>query len=72
MCKHASGGDVTFFSTNTYIKCILVSEIIIWFGLCRITSSKMENTENSLKIDVVRPVNLPFFSRGNDVMMDKR
>ena len=48
------------FVTYTYIKCILVSEIMIWLGIRRITSPKVENAENSFKIDVIRPVKLPF------------
>ena len=35
-------------------------EIIIWLGSRRITSPKMENAENSFKIDVIRPANLAF------------
>ena len=46
--------------TYTYIKCILVSEIVIWIGSSRITSPEMENAENSFKIDVIRHANLPF------------
>ena len=42
------------------MKCTLVSEIVIWLGSGKITSTKMENAENSFKIDVIRPVNLPF------------
>ena len=47
------------FVTYTYVKCILVSEIVIWLGSRRVTSPKMENAESSFKIDVIRPVNLP-------------
>ena len=47
------------FVAYTYIKCILVSGIVIWLGSRRITSPKMENAKNSFKIDVIRPVNLP-------------
>ena len=53
VCRHASRSNVTFLY-------ILVSEIVIWLWSRRITSSKMENVENSLIIDVIRPVNLPF------------
>ena len=52
VCKHAFRSDVTFFVTYTYFKCILVSEIVIWLGSRRVTSHKMENPKNSLKIDV--------------------
>ena len=44
----------------SYIKCILVSEIVIWLGSCRIPSPDMENVENCFKIDVIRPGKLPF------------
>ena len=47
------------FVTYTYIKCILVFEIVIWLGPRRTTSPKMDNAENSFKIDVIRHVNLP-------------
>ena len=33
---------------------------MIWLGSRRITSPKMENANNSFKIDVTRPINLPF------------
>ena len=38
-----------------------MSKIVIELGSRRINSPKMENAENSFKIDVIRPVNLPFF-----------
>ena len=37
-----------------------MSEIVVWPGSRRITSLKMENAENSFKINKIRPVNLPF------------
>ena len=46
------------FITYTYIKCILVSKMVIWLGSRRITSHEMENAEKSIKIDLIRPVNL--------------
>ena len=51
-------GFVTYI--NIYIKCIFVSEIVIWLGSSRINSPKMENVENSFKVQVIRPLNLPF------------
>ena len=60
MCYHASRSDVTFLSLTLTSRAILVSEIVIWLKSRRITSPKMENAENSFKIDGIRPVNLPF------------
>ena len=51
------------FVDYTYIKCILVSKIVIWLGSRRITSPKMENVDISFKIDVIRHVNLSFIQR---------
>ena len=51
---------IYFFVNYTYIKCILVSEIVVWLGSRRINFPKMENAENLLKIDVIKPINLPF------------
>ena len=57
----------------TYIKYILVSEIVIWLGSRRITSPNVENAENAFKIGVIRPENLPFnHEEMTDVLINKR
>ena len=52
---------VTYMDTN--IKCILVSDIVIWLASRRFSSPKMENVENYFKINVSRPVNRPFIQK---------
>ena len=57
---YISGLEIISTSLVLHYHHILVSEIVIWLWSRRITSPKMENAENSFKIDVIRPLNLPF------------